>query len=269
MHLLPDFMMSGTTFQRSAHIGGSLTSPSLIVIHYTGSGGTDGKGDAGWFQDPNSKVSAHFIVGRDGSLIQCVPCNRVAWHAGKSIWKGKANCNGFSIGIEVDNWGLLTKAADGKFYPPSKNAKPIAPADVVEINGRYWERFPQAQVEATAQLVKALREGIASLKDIAGHRDIAPGRKIDPGDAWPMRAMNGMTEDRATPESKTFATVTASSLNVRASASADAKKIGKLAKGTAVEIIYDQPGWALVKPVVPKFLQGINEGWVSSQYLQK
>jgi N-acetyl-anhydromuramoyl-L-alanine amidase len=48
------------------------------------------------------KASAHFLVRRDGSVIQFVPCTKRAWHAGESSWKGRSRCNDFSIGIEVE-----------------------------------------------------------------------------------------------------------------------------------------------------------------------
>ena len=94
------------------------------------------------------QVSAHFFIRRDGELIQFVPCNRRAWHAGVSNWRGWERCNDFSIGIELE--------------------------------GTDDSAFTEVQYETLRALIEALkaRYGIA---DIVGHSDIAPGRKTDPG----------------------------------------------------------------------------------------
>jgi AmpD protein len=94
------------------------------------------------------RVSAHFFVRRDGSLIQFVRCANRAWHAGESTWRGRHRCNDFSIGIELEG------------------------TDEVP--------FEWAQYERLATLTLALRSAYP-IADIAGHSDIAPGRKTDPG----------------------------------------------------------------------------------------
>jgi AmpD protein len=94
------------------------------------------------------RVSAHFLIRRDGTLIQYVPTDKRAWHAGVSSWKGREKCNDFSIGVELEG------------------------ADDVP--------FAEPQYESLARLVKQLEMRYGEL-DIAGHSDIAPGRKTDPG----------------------------------------------------------------------------------------
>lgn len=100
------------------------------------------------------KVSAHFLVRRDGELVQFVPVTKRAWHAGPSVHCGREQCNDFSVGIELEG-------ADGVPYAP-------------------------AQYRALAKLVRSLRDVIPSLRraPIVGHSDIAPGRKTDPGPAF-------------------------------------------------------------------------------------
>ena len=97
------------------------------------------------------RVSAHFFIRRNGALVQFVPCEQRAWHAGASRWKGRERCNDFSIGVELE--GTDARAFTGKQY--------------VRL----------------ARLVKLLRRRYP-ITDVAGHSDVAPGRKTDPGPAF-------------------------------------------------------------------------------------
>ena len=94
------------------------------------------------------RVSSHFLIRRDGELVQFVPVERRAWHAGVSSWRGRARCNDFSIGVELEGT-----------------------EDAV---------FTAAQYRRLARLVGHLRSQLP-LRDIAAHSDVAPGRKTDPG----------------------------------------------------------------------------------------
>ena len=98
------------TFKASPNIGDAVK-PEYIVIHYTAGG--NAKGAVGWLCNPASKVSAHLVIGRDGSVTQLVPFDRVAWHAGISQWEGRTGLNAYSIGIELDNAGRLVRKEDG------------------------------------------------------------------------------------------------------------------------------------------------------------
>ena len=94
------------------------------------------------------RVSAHFLVRRDGRMLQFVSCDQRAWHAGASVWRARENCNHYSIGIELE--------------------------------GLEGGPFDDAQYAALARLLRALalRYPIA---EVVGHEDVAPGRKADPG----------------------------------------------------------------------------------------
>lgn len=100
------------------------------------------------------RVSAHFLIYRDGELVQFVPLQARAWHAGVSRWRGRERCNDISVGVELEG---------------------------VDDAG-----FAGAQYEALARLLAGLR-ALLPLRAIAGHSDLAPGRKSDPGAgfAWP------------------------------------------------------------------------------------
>lgn len=153
---------------------------SAIIYHYTA--GDRQSDTVKYFQDPASKVSAHYVVGRDGKVVQMVPLNRAAWHAGESNLAGTAGVNNFSIGIEICNWGKLTKK-DDKFYVWS--GEPYRGPAPVRAAGAYWEPYTDAQYKSLARLTTVLLAKYA-IRHITGHSDIAlpKGRKIDPGAAF-------------------------------------------------------------------------------------
>ena len=100
------------------------------------------------------KVSAHFFIRRDGTLIQCVPVTARAWHAGVSTWQGRERCNDFSVGIE----------REGDDETP----------------------FEEAQYTTLQQLLGALSD-VLPIKAVTSHAHIAPGRKTDPGPCFDWR----------------------------------------------------------------------------------
>ena len=100
------------------------------------------------------RVSSHLLIERDGSLVQFVPFNKKAWHAGVSSFKGRENCNEFSIGIELEGTDETT----------------------------YTEDQYRALIDVTKELMFVFRD--IKKENIVGHSDIAPGRKTDPGEAF-------------------------------------------------------------------------------------
>lgn len=102
------------------------------------------------------QVSAHFLVRRNGETVQFVSCDARAWHAGRSQWHGRDNCNDFSIGIELE--------------------------------GLEGDTFDAAQYTALRPLLSALRERYP-LRAVAGHEHVAAGRKIDPGPGFDWAAL--------------------------------------------------------------------------------
>ena len=89
-----------------------LGEPDMIILHYTG--GTSAMSSAKFLARPDVKASAHVVIGRDGQVIQLVPFNIEAWHAGKSSYGGRSELNHYSIGIELDTLGQL-RLEGGKF----------------------------------------------------------------------------------------------------------------------------------------------------------
>ena len=97
------------------------------------------------------RVSAHFVLERDGRVTQCVSIHERAWHAGVSNWQGRERCNDFSVGVELE--------------------------------GTDHQPFTDAQYAALGRLVAQLVSALP-LRAVVGHSDIAPGRKTDPGPSF-------------------------------------------------------------------------------------
>lgn len=128
----------------------------MVVLHYTGMPTAEAALQR--LCDPRAEVSAHYLVNEDGSILQCVPEARRAWHAGRSFWKGETDINSRSIGIEIVNPG----------------------------HEHGYRAFPEEQIDAVIGLVADIcrRHGIDPWM-VLGHSDIAPERKQDPGELFP------------------------------------------------------------------------------------
>ena len=111
------------------------------------------------------EVSSHFLVRRDGELLQFVSCDARAWHAGASVWRGRADCNDFSVGIELE--------------------------------GLEGEHFEAPQYDSLAMLVEELARQYP-VAAVVGHEHVAPGRKFDPGIGFDWSRLIAMTT-RAAP----------------------------------------------------------------------
>lgn len=110
------------------------------------------------------KVSTHLFIRRDGEIIQFVPFDKRAWHAGKSIFEGQENCNDFSIGIEME--------------------------------GCDTDNFTDIQYQQLAAVTLLLQQTYA-IKNIIGHSDIAPDRKTDPGPCFDWQFYRGLLTQKS------------------------------------------------------------------------
>jgi N-acetylmuramoyl-L-alanine amidase len=133
---------------------------SMIVLHYTGM--PDCEGALARLCSAQAKVSAHYCVDEDGTIYRLVDERKRAWHAGKSRWRGVADVNSASVGIEIVNPGH-------------------------EFG---YREFPDEQIAALIPLIASIKErhGI-SRGNIVGHSDVAPARKEDPGELFPWNAL--------------------------------------------------------------------------------
>lgn len=109
-------------------------------------------------------VSSHFLIRRGGELLQFVSTLERAWHAGRSSWRGRDNCNDYSVGIELE--------------------------------GLEGERFEAAQYTRLAELLRALADAHVTLADVAGHEHVAPGRKLDPGPGFDWARLRALLPGR-------------------------------------------------------------------------
>lgn len=132
----------------------------MLVLHYTGM--PTAQEAIRRLCDPASKVSAHYVVDEDGTAHAMVDESMRAWHAGVSFWRGAANINQRSIGIEIVNPGHEFG------YRP----------------------FPDAQIDALIALIKDIltRHQIPA-RNIVAHSDVAPSRKEDPGELFPWERL--------------------------------------------------------------------------------
>ena len=135
--------------------------PDILLLHYTGMQ----TGDAALerLTSAESKVSSHYVVFEDGRIVQCVPEDKRAWHAGVSSWAGETDINSRSIGIEIVNPGH-------------------------EFG---YDEFPLKQIAAVITLSKSIfsRHPEILPERVLAHSDVAPARKQDPGEKFPWELL--------------------------------------------------------------------------------
>ncbi len=201
------------SFVETPNKGGELA-PRYLVMHYTA--GKSARSSINWLTNPESKASAHIVLGRDGSICQLAPFNVKTWHAGVSHWDGLSGLNGHAIGIEMDNAGPLKKVGDqyqawfGTMYGENQV---LYAKHRLDEGPRWWHAYTEAQIQRALELSRLLVSHY-NLKDVVGHEDIAPERKRDPGPAFPLEQVRASVMGRAEEERERY-TVTASSLNIR------------------------------------------------------
>jgi AmpD protein len=116
------------------------------------------------------RVSAHFFLRRDGELVQFVNVAHRAWHAGASAWRGRENCNDFSVGIELEG----------------SDSKP----------------YTEAQYAVLQHLLTALFAAYPTLTEVVGHQHVAPGRKTDPGPCFEWTRLRAWFPKLGLPETR-------------------------------------------------------------------
>ena len=131
--------------------------PNFVILHHTGDDTVDQA--LRTLADPLRSVSAHYLVGRDGRIIQLVDERARAWHSGESKWGADTDLNSASLGIELDNNGS--------------------------------EPFPDVQISALLRLLADIRERYhIPSANFLGHADVAPRRKTDPSRFFPWKKLS-------------------------------------------------------------------------------
>jgi N-acetylmuramoyl-L-alanine amidase len=165
-HFTPDSPLAGRVFP-SPNFGVRQdgAAPHILLLHYTG---MPSAGAAiQWLAAPQSQVSCHYVIDENGKITQMVPEASRAWHAGVSHWRGTADINSRSIGIEIQNPG------HDSGYPD----------------------FPEVQMAVVAALcLDIVRRHSIEPRHVLAHSDVAPRRKIDPGEKfdWALLARKGI-----------------------------------------------------------------------------
>jgi N-acetylmuramoyl-L-alanine amidase len=129
---------------------------TMAVLHYTEMESAEAALER--LTDPEAKVSAHYLIDENGEVVQLVPEDKRAWHAGASFWRGHRDVNSASIGIELQHPGHALGYRD----------------------------FADAQIEALVPLLnRIVRTHDIPRANVVGHSDVAPARKTDPGELFP------------------------------------------------------------------------------------
>lgn len=254
-------------FRATPNKGGKYT-PEYLVMHYTAV--TTAESTIGWFQSTVAKASAHLLIARDGTITQFAPFNIVAWHAGKSQWKGLNGLNQHAVGIEMTNGGRLMKAGNSWICPVDQKRVPanevVMAVHKNETGEAPWQKYAQAQLDVAVE-VAALLVSAYGLKDVIGHDDIAPIRKSDPGPAFPMNSFRARAMGRENDKLDEY--LTSTDLNIRSGPGTafSTLTLPPLPKSTRVLALKTEGTWSFVE--VLDTVNGIMdlEGWVSSKYL--
>jgi N-acetylmuramoyl-L-alanine amidase len=199
-----DNKVEGARYVPTTKKGGVIV-PKYIVMHATVGYTTDG--DVATLSTSDRPASIHNVIGRDGAVVQIVPYNIKAWHAGPSKWNSDVSLNDCSIGIELSNIEWLAIRADGTYedeynnviqpngtFANGRRATASSPSEWPRYNhdrlGSHafaWEPYTKATLETLDELIPALFAAYPSLQEVVQHQwvDTRTGR-TDPGPQFPM-----------------------------------------------------------------------------------
>ncbi len=263
-------------------------SPDTIVIHFAA--GSSLASSVNVLTNADSGVSAHFVVGRNGDIVQMLPTNKIAWHAGESHYEGRSGLNQYSIGIELDNAGQLKARGDGTyeswFGEVYGENEVLAAQHANQQSIGYWHKYTEVQIARTLSICKALCS-YYDISTVVGHEEIAPARKVDPGPAFPLQKFKALVlqsesdkwaressesssqreahdqiqRDLASPV-KRVANVSANALNVRKGPDVSFGVVENgLNKGEVLKVLEKRGEWAKVTYT--------KVGWVNTKYINE
>lgn len=274
-----DGKLDGIRFDAAEWIGGPIT-PEIVILHDTASRLDPGNA-AAWLKTNPSKISVHFVVERNGAIVQQVPVNRRAGHAGKSTFHGRSDCNDFAIGIEIVNPGRMVARGTDRaltWWGTEVNVEPfgITHVSTPEHGDGLWMPYQDTQIEAVMRLLTDLFSSMPTLKDITTHWYVSPGRKVDTNPLFPLEHIRARVlgrDDPAEAEAETGSEpvsgewvrvrVSDAGLNVRRWPSFNPNVIGSAPNGTELPVLrrgrFGGLDWLCVR-------FGGREGWIVARY---
>lgn len=261
--------LEGVRWSATPNRSSGTITPSLIVVHDTAGRSFDSS--LSWMMNPAAKASAHLLIGRGGEIVQMGAFNQKLWHAGSSRWKGRQYCNGFSVGIEFDNPGILDRNGRAWFGTTYSDAVPFS----TETHGTGAALpYTEAQLETGAEVVLAIARKYG-ITDLAAHFEISPGRKFDTTPIFPLEKFRALVTGRDDPEPAEDddgfdAVVTINGLNLRRWPTNNDNVIRGLSAGERLKVIrsgvyaegFPEARWHLVQP------ESGEPGWVHSAYVR-
>ena len=264
--------LEGASYKLAAHFG-SVRDRSLglyIIAHDTAGASLESTVDY-ITGEPTAPVSYHAVIGRDGSVTQMVPFDRVAYHAGLSEHPRKPwlkSLNRCSIGLAFDNPGTLSHVAGGY---KSWFGKSYAHSDVVagtrKNRTRYYLPYTREQIDAFVGIVEALNSEYV-VSEVLSHYDVAPSRKDDTSPLFDpvIEGLNHRLEDKSDDVEFGIRAIVgvAGGLNLRRGPGLEHDVLEVLHFGAGVNILSEQ------KPTGYVFVNTDdgNSGWVHAHYLE-
>ena len=234
----------------------ALSSVKAIVIHYTGGKGDTAEAEGNYFAHGNTRTAgAHFFVGQNGSVVQSIPMERIAWSVGGARYSNYKSTGG------------------AKYYGTLKNANTVS----IELCDNATKDPSDAQIKAVAELIKRIKGKCPNATMLVRHFDITgkpcPARMCNDA-AWSAfqnrvgatqstpKASGGQSADKPTTGKSGGYTVriTATVLNVREKPNSSSKIVEKINKGEVYTIVDESNGWGKLK-------SGI--GWIFLKYTKK
>ena len=182
--LLSDYVQHESSEKNSGTFATGL--PDTIVFHFTATGSLQAAVNE--LLDSEVKASAHLVIGRNGSVVQLMPFDRIAWHAGVSEYQGRKDLNRYSIGIELENAGRLMKSGDqylawfGRTYGEDEVVQATHPQ---ESEPGYWHRYTEPQISTLMEVCRLLCSHYR-ITALVGHDTVSLDNKMDPGPAFPL-----------------------------------------------------------------------------------
>lgn len=229
--------LEGVPFEPARYSGGERHTDTLYIIAHD-TAGASLESTVGYLKDPASPVSYHVLIGKNGEVVQMVPFDRIAYHAGKSKHPTKpwmTGLNSRSIGIAFDNAGKLdydTKAGRNKTW----FGQVVFNSESVDTKRGTFVAYTEKQREAFENIVLAL-DAEYGVDEILTHHEIAPNRKQDTNPSLDnfLRGLNAKIEDKTITSEFGYA-VTAANLNLRSGPEYGFEVLAVIPRGTEVAV---------------------------------